>query len=552
MLRRLTIRDILLIEHVELEFDQGLNVLTGETGAGKSILLDCLGFVLGWRGRAELVRKGADHGEVEAEFDVRNIQGLRAIFDDAAIPFDEDVIIRRVNSQDGRKRAFVNDRAVSADFLRQVGELLLEIHGQHDDKGLLNEKTHLTLLDRFAEIDLGDMRKAFRDYREALKRFEEAKEAHLKAEANADYITHAAEELAKLAPQIGEEVALDGQRRLMQQGEKLAGEFDAFLQLMGGEGLGGLLADGRRRLVTISSKVDGACDESLQRFEAAYDQIAQVETDIARLADNLQYDPQRLEETEERLFAIRAAARKYGVLADELPNLAETFSQQASALESGSGQLDALEKELKEKLNTCEQEASLLSEARKAAAQNLDAQIMKELAPLKMENARFITEVSEANLTALGCDQVRFTAQTNPGAPAGSISKIASGGELSRFLLAIKLCLHDPNSGISMIFDEIDRGVGGQTADAVGRRLNMLAKSAQLLVVTHSPQVAAQGARQFIVEKSSNKDMTTSQVMALGQEARAHEIARMISGDKITEEALAAAHKLLEDRDGAQ
>ncbi len=546
MLSRISIRDILLIDQLELEFDNALNVLTGETGAGKSILLDCLGFVLGWRGRADIVRKGASQGEVEAEFDIAATSPIHNLLEEAGLPAADQLIIRRINSSDGRKRGFINDRSVSGDLLREVGSHLIEMHGQHDDKGLLDERGHLGLLDAFAKVDLTNMQALYREWRAAQKKLDAFKIEQAELEREAEFIRHASKELSLLAPEIGEEEALDKKRRMMQQGEKLSGELAQLLQLLGNEGIGAQMSDALSRARFLVDKMGDDAQAPIDHIETAYDQLAEAETALERLTDQMQFDARTLEETEERLFALRAAARKYMVTCDELAKKTQEFVQQSELLDNTSKGLDDLQSECDETLKKAEAEALKISKQRKSAALILDKQIQNELAPLKMENAVFTSEFSDGSMTAQGLDKLRFVVQTNPGTPAGSLSKIASGGELSRFLLALKLCLHQDDSGISMIFDEIDRGVGGQTADAVGRRLRMLSSKAQLLVVTHSPQVAALGTKHFLVSKTQEKDDTKTEVTALGQEARVHEVARMISGDKVSQEAIAAANKLIE------
>ena len=546
MLTRISIRDILLIDHIELEFDQALNVLTGETGAGKSILLDCLGFVLGWRGRAELVRKGATQGEVEAEFEISSNSPIHAILDEAGLSAEDGLLIRRVNSADGRKRGFINDRAVSGDLLREVGAHLVEMHGQHDDKGLLDEKSHITLLDQYASIDLSPLHQAVSAWRLARKALEKRREDEVELVREAEFIAHAHDELSKLGAEVGEETKLDEKRRLMQQGEKLTQEFATLMNLLGHEGVGHSLSEALRRARQLSDKLGDLVEEPMNLLESGFDQISEAETAFERLASQMNFDERSLEETEDRLFGLRAAARKYACTCDELPVKAAEFARQFDAFSNNSQDIEKLEKAEAEAFSVATTLANSISEKRQKAAFKLDKEIQVELAPLKMENAIFTTHFEEAPLSNLGVDKVRFIVQTNPGSPAGSLSKIASGGELSRFLLALKLCLHQNQEEITMIFDEIDRGVGGQTADAVGRRLRMLSQKAQLLVVTHSPQVAALGSKHFLVSKAQSKDDTRTEVMSLGVESRTHEVARMISGDSISAEAIAAAQKLIE------
>ena len=550
MLRGLDIRDMLIIDHLSLEFSSGLNVLTGETGAGKSILLDSLGFVLGWRGRADLVRSGQDQGEVSAWFDLGPSHPARAVLQEAGIPIEDELILRRVNNRDGRKTAWINDRRVSGEVLRAVSEHLVELHGQHDDRGLLDPKGHRDLLDTFGGHDdmLTTVSAAYRALRAAEKDLRTAESAQEELRAEEEFLRHAVDELQKLAPEVGEEAELDSCRRLMQGAEKIRAHIAHAAQALGREGAEGMMSDAMRWLDGAADAAEGRLEEPLAALSRAMVELDDAAQGVEACLDALEFNPHDLELAEERLFAIRALARKHTVAPDELPALAQDLTAKLDLLDMGAGGLKELNAAVAAAQAAYDEAAGVLSRARKSAAQALDLAMGAELAPLKMERAVFTTQVKDADPSATGVDQLDFVVATNPGAPAGPLAKIASGGELSRFLLALKVCLSRDGAQNTMIFDEIDRGVGGATADAVGRRLSRLAQDAQVLVVTHSPQVAALGDRHFQVAKQQSADMTLSRVDLLSDTARVNEIARMISGDTITTEARAAARTLIEGR----
>jgi DNA repair protein RecN (Recombination protein N) len=550
MLRGLDIRDMLIIDHLSLEFSSGLNVLTGETGAGKSILLDSLGFVLGWRGRADLVRSGQDQGEVSAWFDLGPSHPARAVLQEAGIPIEDELVLRRVNNRDGRKTAWINDRRVSGEVLRAVSEHLVELHGQHDDRGLLDPKGHRDLLDTFGGHDdmLTAVSAAYRALRAAEKDLRTAESAQEELRAEEEFLRHAVDELQKLAPEVGEEAELDSCRRLMQGAEKIRAHIAHAAQALGREGAEGMMSDAMRWLDGAADAAEGRLEEPLAALSRAMVELDDAVQGVEACLDALEFNPHDLELAEERLFAIRALARKHTVAPDELPTLAQDLIAKLDLLDMGAGGLKELNAAVAAAQAAYDEAAGVLSRARKSAAQALDLAMGAELAPLKMERAVFTTQVKDADPSATGVDQLDFVVATNPGAPAGPLAKIASGGELSRFLLAQKVCLSRDGAQNTMIFDEIDRGVGGATADAVGRRLSRLAQDAQVLVVTHSPQVAALGDRHFQVAKQQSADMTLSRVDLLSDTARVNEIARMISGDTITTEARAAARTLIEGR----
>ncbi|WP_147124471.1 DNA repair protein RecN [Shimia ponticola] len=547
MLRGLDIRDMLIIDRLELEFQPGLNVLTGETGAGKSILLDSLGFVLGWRGRADLVRQGASQGEVTAEFQLPPDHAAWQVLKEADWPEADELILRRTNSRDGRKTSYINDRRASGDLLRAVSETLVELHGQHDDRGLLNVRGHRALLDEFGGLadQLAEVRRAWTALRGANSALTAAQEAAQALAEEEDFLRHAVAEFDALAPELGEDEALDARRRLMQAAERIKEDIARAAEAMGTNGAEGLLGDASRWLEGASDKAEGALEAPLAALSRAMVELGDAQQGVEAALDDLAFDPSELEMTEDRLFALRGLARKHQVMPDELPELRDALSAKLAAFDASGSDIARLEKEVKEAQASYDAAAAALSSARTEAADRLDAAMGDELTPLKMERAVFATQVTPSEAGPDGVDQVAFTVATNPGAPAGPLNKIASGGELSRFLLALKVCLTQGVSGLTMIFDEIDRGVGGATADAVGRRLKRLAEDGQVLVVTHSPQVAALGGHHWRVAKRVDGDMTFSEVTPLGAPERIHEVARMLSGDTVTDAARAAAEVLL-------
>lgn len=546
MLRSLEIRDMLLIDRLELGFGPGLNVLTGETGAGKSILLDCLGFVLGWRGRADLVRQGAAQGEVTAVFDLPPGHPARAVLAEAGIDVqDDELILRRVNGGDGRKTGYVNDRRVSGEVLRQLSDVLVELHGQHDDRGLLNPRGHRLLLDAFAGLDLGPARQAWAARRDAARDLAEAESQLAIARGEEEFLRHAVKELDDLSPEVGEEEILDIRRRSMQAAERIRDDVARALQMLGPQGAEGAMLDANRWLEGAADQAESRLDQPIAALSRAIIELGEAHRGVEDALSALDFDPSALETTEERLFALRALARKHDVLPDDLAGLADELRGRLEKIDSGDTSIAELRRRMADADAAYGDLAASLTAVRKGAAAKLDQAVSAELTPLKMERAVFQTNITEGEAGPEGRDAVAFTVATNPGAPAGPLDKIASGGELSRFLLALKVSLAHGNDALVMIFDEIDRGVGGATADAVGRRLKKLADDSQVLVVTHSPQVAALGDEHFRVAKSVQDGMTTSTVVPLAQAERIEEIARMLSGDRITDAATEAARALL-------
>ncbi|QBY00943.1 DNA repair protein RecN [Rhodophyticola sp. CCM32] len=548
MLRHLDIRDMLIIDRLELAFQPGLNVLTGETGAGKSILLDSLGFVLGWRGRADLVRTGAVQGEVVAVFDLPPGHPARAVLEEAGLPVGDDLILRRVNTPEGRKTAWVNDRRVSGEVLRALSDRLVELHGQQDDRGLLDPRQHRAMLDSFGGLEPARATVAglWTARRQAGTALRDAEVALAGMKAEEEFLRHAVAELDALEPEPGEEAALDTRRRLMQGAERMRDDLAKAAEALGLNGAEGAMGDAMRWLDGLSDRAEGGLEAALAALERAMVELGEAQAGVAGFADALSFNPGALEETEERLFALRGLARKHDVQPDDLGAFAGELRVRLAALDGGEGQISMLKQALTEAEAAYDRAALDLSDRRASAAQRLDSAMAGELAPLKMERADFTTTLSKTAPGPDGVDAVAFMVATNPGAPAGPLNKIASGGELSRFLLALKVCLTREAEGVTMIFDEIDRGVGGATADAVGKRLAALAGDGQVLVVTHAPQVAARGAHHWQVAKAVKGGVTTSDVRALDAEARVDELARMLAGDTVTAAAREAARALLQ------
>lgn len=557
MLTALSIRNIVLIEALDLDFAPGLGVLTGETGGGKSILLDSLGLALGMRADSGLVRAGEAQASVTATFDPGGDVAARiaTLAEEAGLLLEpgEPVIIRRMLKADGGSRAFLNDQACSAALLREVGSALVEIHGQHDDRGLLNPAGHRALLDSFGRHGDGGVPAAHARWRAAGEALARARDEVAHAERDRDYLTHVVAELGAFAPQPGEEALLAEERAGMQKGERLGEDLTAINDLLSGSD-GGLaqLRQAARRLDRIAPD-HATLAQALGALDRAVIEASEAEEALERAAIELSFDPARLEAVETRLFDLRALARKHQVQPDDLAALAEELSGRLSRIEAGAEGLAGLERAEKEARSAYEAAAQALSRQRAEAAGRLDAAVAGELAPLKLDAARFRTVVEalpDSQWGPLGMDRVEFTISTNPGAPFAPLMKIASGGELSRFILALKVALAEQGAVGTMIFDEIDRGVGGAVASAIGDRLARLSETTQLLVVTHSPQVAARGAAHLLIAKSSDgpagRQVTRTDVKPLNEAGRREEIARMLSGADITAEARAQADRLLE------
>ncbi|MEP0706801.1 MAG: DNA repair protein RecN [Parvibaculum sp.] len=553
MLAALSIRDIVLIERLELALDGGLCTLTGETGAGKSILLDALGLAIGARADAGLVRQGVEQGSVTAVFDVSPGHPARAILTENGLEAEGDLILRRVQTRDGRSRAFVNDQPVSIGLLRQVGDELVEVHGQHDERGLLDASGHRAMLDAFGGLEprVAKLRQLWAAVSAARGALEEHEAMLAKAKAEQDYLTHVVGELDELQPQPGEETALAEERTLMMHSEKIAADLSEAEEALSGDGgLDARLNVALRRLSRVAEQAGGRLDAAIAALDRTLNEAAEARDQIAQAMAALEFDPARLEQSETRLFALRAAARKHNVQVDDLAALADKLRGQLQEIEGGEAKLAALRKAADEAAAAYGAEARALSEARAKAAAKLDREVMKELKPLKLDKASFQTHIdvlAEAQGGPDGIDRVSFLVSTNPGAPHGPLIKIASGGELSRFVLALKVALASRGSAPTLIFDEVDSGVGGAVAEAVGFRLAELAKDVQVVVVTHSPQVAARAQHHFRISKGGEAKAAkiATKVETLDAPARREEIARMLAGATVTDEARAAADRLI-------
>ncbi len=549
MLTGLSIRDVVLIEALDLEFAGGLGVLTGETGAGKSILLDALGLALGARADSGLVRSGSDKAQVTASFDAP--AGVVALLagNDIEIETGEPLIIRRSVKADGGSKAFINDQPCSAALLRDVGAALVEIHGQHDDRGLLNPRGHRALLDTFGRCDTAGVGANFTAWQEAKARLDIARESIENAARDREWLEHAVAELAAFRPQAGEEEQLAGERSDMQKGERIAEDLKGILDSFDGPKSGiALIRSAARKLDRLADSHPMLAD-ALASLDRAVIEASEAEDKLNAAARAIEFEPARLDEIEVRLFELRALARKHNVAPDAILSLQENLTARLESIQAGGEGLAKLEVEVAAKHAAYAASATALSAARSTAAVKLDKAVKGELAPLKLDTAQFRTAVEqlpEDRWSASGMDRVEFLISTNPGAPFAPLTKIASGGELSRFILALKVALAEEGGAATIIFDEIDRGVGGAVAAAIGERLARLAQRTQLLAVTHSPQVAAKGQAHYFIAKSSEGTVTRTGVTLLDANARRQEIARMLSGAEVTDEARAQAERLLE------
>ncbi|MDP3675941.1 MAG: DNA repair protein RecN [Novosphingobium sp.] len=553
MLTALSIRNIVLIEALELTFGGGLGVLTGETGAGKSILLDALGLALGERAESGLIRAGCDQASVTATFEFDRLPaGVGMALEEAGIEIEpgEPLLIRRRLRADGQSKAFVNDQPVGAALLRELARHLVEVHGQHDDRGLTNPRGHRALLDRYARGDVAAVEAAWRDWRAADEALTDARTAEQRSSDDRDLWLAHLEELTALAPVAGEEEELASARSDMQKGERLSGDLAELRHLWAGSDSAlASLRSAARRLDRIATE-HPLLSEALAALDRSVIEAGEAEDKLARAAEALTHDPERLDRIETRLFELRAVARKHAVPVDSLPHTARELRAALDAVAAGEEHVAALELAANAAHQIYRAHAEALHANRVTAAMRLDAAVAEELAPLKLDAARFrtaISELPEERWGPHGIDTVEFLIATNPGAEFGALARIASGGELSRFILALKVALAEAGGAATVIFDEIDRGVGGAVASAIGERLARLASGGQLLVVTHSPQVAARGEIHYVIAKSSEGMVTRTGVARLDPAGRKEEIARMLSGAEITSEARAQADRLLEN-----
>jgi len=552
MLSRLSIRDIVLIDRLDIDFTQGLAVLTGETGAGKSILLDAFALALGARGDQALVRQGAEQGQVTAVFEVARAHPARALLKANDIPAEDELILRRVQFADGRTRAFINDQPVSVQVMKELGSALVEIHGQHDERALVDAATHRRLLDAFSALEADAAKvEGLWGARQETQAAADAHRAEVeRAKREGDWLRHAVEELGKLSPQTAEETALAERRTTMMQAEKVAEDLrDAHEVIAGANSSVPALAGVIRRLERRSPQAPALVEPAVKALDAALTALEETRSHLEQALRTADFDPAELERIEERLFALRAAGRKYNVPVDELAALAARYQSDIALIDAGENRLKALEAAAREAEADYRAAAEALSKARAKAAAALDKAVNGELKPLKLERAIFSTEiVSDAAAAGPhGIDRVEFWVQTNPGTRAGPLMKVASGGELARFLLALKVVLADRGSAPTLVFDEIDTGVGGAVADAIGLRLAKLAAGVQVLAVTHAPQVAARADRHYLISKDALEKgrRVATRVTEVAAERRREEIARMLAGAEITAEARAAAERLI-------
>jgi DNA repair protein RecN (Recombination protein N) len=552
MLVRLSVRDIVLIDRLDIEFLGGLAALTGETGAGKTILLDAFALALGARGDGSLVRHGAEQGQVTAVFDLAGDHPAIALAREAEIDAGEGLVLRRVQYADGRTRALVNDQPVGVQTLRALGNAIVEIHGQHDERALVDTATHRALLDAFGGLgqEAATTAKLHAALISALAAAESERELVAATRRDHDYLAHAHEELSRLAPQAGEEEALSRRRAVMQQAQKIADDLGEVHEALLGQ------ASPSPALSALLRKLGRRAEQALEVVEPivsalgkALDGLDEAGAAIEAALSATAFDQGELERVEERLFALRAASRKYGVAVDALPAQAAEYATKLAAIDAGEERLAALERAVSAALAAYEAAAAKLSGKRIAAAKRLDREVMAELGPLKLGQARFMTRVETDRTTRspFGFDRVEFHVRTNPGTRPGPLMKIASGGELSRFLLALKVVAAGRGSAPTLVFDEIDAGAGGAVADAIGQRLARLAERVQVIGITHAPQVAARAARHYLIikEPADQGRRMTTRVEALGSNERREEIARMLAGETITQEARAAAERLL-------
>ena len=550
MLARLSIRDIVLIDRLDIDFGAGLAALTGETGAGKSILLDAFALALGARGEADLVRAGAEQGQVTAAFELAADHPARRVLADNDLGAEDELIVRRVQFADGRTRAFVNDQPVSVQVLRALGSALVEIHGQHDERAFVDAATHRALLDAYAGIE-DEAAQVARLWGE--RRASEAAVTEHRAEVErvnreAEWLRHAVDELARLAAQAGEETSLAERRTTMMQAEKVAEDLRATHEgVSGPQSPVPPLATALRRLERRSVQAPALIEPVVKAIDAALTALDEARAHLEAALRAAEYDPQELERIEERLFALRAAARKYNVPVDGLNALGSRYGSEVALIDAGAERLAALEKEAQAAALRYREAARALSAQRRRIALKLDKAVNAELKPLKLDRARFSTEIESADEGPDGIDRVEFWVRTNPGTRPGPLMKIASGGELARFLLALKVVLARSGSAPTLIFDEIDTGAGGAVADAIGVRLARLASGVQVIAVTHAPQVAARADRHYLISKAAlgNGKRVATRILELAAERRREEIARMLAGAEITAEARAAAERLI-------
>ncbi len=550
MLSRLSIRDIVLIDRLDIDFGSGLAALTGETGAGKSILLDAFALALGARGEAALVRAGAEHGQVTAAFELAAAHPARRVLAENELDAEDELIVRRVQYADGRTRAFVNDQPVSVQVLRALGAALVEIHGQHDERAFVDAATHRALLDAFGgmEGETAEVARLWQEWRASEAAVADHRVEVERVSREAEWLRHAVEELGRLAPAAGEETSLAERRAAMMQAEKVAEDLRMTHEAVGGpQSPVPPLATALRRLERRATQAPALIEPAVKAIDAALSALEEARAHLEAALRVADHDPKELERIEERLFALRGAGRKYNAPVDQLNALGERYQRDLALIDAGAERLAALERQAQAAALRYREAAEKLSAHRKRASGALDKAVNAELKPLKLERARFSTEIAAVDEGPEGIDRVEFWVRTNPGTKPGPLMKIASGGELARFLLALKVALADRGSAPTLIFDEIDTGAGGAVADAIGVRLARLASGVQVIAVTHAPQVAARADRHYLITKDAlgGGKRVATRILELAAERRREEIARMLAGAEITAEARAAAERLI-------
>ncbi|WP_026987608.1 DNA repair protein RecN [Fodinicurvata fenggangensis] len=553
MLVGLSIRNVVLIDRLDLAFEEGLSVLTGETGAGKSILLDALGLSLGMRAESGLVRQGSDQASVTASFEISEAHPVVPLLAEQDMPLEEDILVlRRTVNPEGRSRAYINDQPVSVSLLRSVGEVMVEIEGQFAQHGLMDAATHRGLLDSYGNLEsqAQQVSELWRKWQDLRRELEQARESLEQARRDEEYLRHALEELEALDPQPGEDEKLGEQRQFMMNSGKLLEALNGAAAELEGDGGGAerALANAQRQLEKVADKADGRLNQVLAALERAAAELADAEAELSSVTADLDLEPERLEEVESRYFALKDMARKHGCQPDDLPDLRARFAEQLAGIDGGNERLAALDEQVRAAQKAYRDAAADLMERRTKSAKLLSEAVNCELPPLRLEKAQFVcqvTELAEESWGAQGMERIQFEVSTNPGAKPGALNKIASGGELARFLLALKVVLAQASPVECLIFDEVDSGVGGATADAIGERLARLAEARQLLVITHSPQVAARGRHHWRVTKDGDDSSVLTRVSRLDMESRREEVARMLSGAQVTQEARAAAQRLM-------
>lgn len=551
MLKSLSIRNVVLIDKLDLDFQNGFSVLSGETGAGKSILLDSVGLLLGKRAEVGMIRSGCDKLSVCGSFEIADKKGeLAALCAEYDLDFEHEIIIKRTLNQDGKGKIFFNDQPITQKLLKEIGSYLVEIHGQFDNQGLLNPTTHLSVLDNYGAYPekITAMKTAFAAYKKAKDNRVNAEAKIAQSKADEDSLRHWVDEFQKMQPRENEQEELEEKRRQMMNAEKILENLDAAYKALNQGGVQSALRQAQAAISRVNVLLNGKFDNIYSLLDTALVNADEAGEEIEAASNEVSLNQNELDAVEERLFALKALARKHNTTIEELPLVWQQMEENLRNLELGEDDIENLRKLEEAAYKDYVKKATEVSQSRLAAALRLDGKIQAELPDLKMEKARFMTQIStkpENQWNENGRDDVCFMVSTNPNTPYGSISKIASGGELARFMLALKVNLAQTSQVETMIFDEVDTGIGGATAQAVGEKLAKLGEQVQVLVVTHSPQVAAQSKYHYKVEKTTVDNVTTTSLRELSAAEKTEEVARMLSGEHITDEARAAAKVLI-------